>query len=536
MSVGRTRLAGLGTLLRLAWRRDRVLVPASVLGLVVLAVGSAQATLDLYPDDASAETGLAGVLANPAVVALYGPVGSPTADALAVFKTVMMGAVLLGVLALVVVRRHTRSEEDEGRLELLGAGVVGRWAPLAAGVVVAVVSVVAASALSAAGLAALGLDGRGSLAFGIAWATAGLAMVGVTAVAVQVASTSRGAGGLAFGALGVFFVLRAAGDSAAAGTALHGLGWASPLGWAGRVEPYGADRLWVLLLGVAVLVVGSVVGALLLDRRDLGAGLLPARRGPRRAGRALSGPLGLVTRLATGTLVGWTVGLVVGGVVTGSLLGSVGEIAADERTQELLRTLGGSAGAVEDVHLATETVFVAFAVAAAGVGVVLRLTAAERSGLGESVLATPTPRVRWFGAHVLLALALPTVLMVVLGAVVGLVGPRVSADAPGFGATLAAALATLPAVWVLVGVAALLAGVSARVAPLAWGVALVAFVVGELGPTMRLPAWVVDLSPFAHLSRLPGGSFEAAGALGLTAVAAALVVAGASAYTRRDVA
>ena len=132
-------------LLRLAWRRDRILIPSSVLGLVVLSVGSAQATLALYPTDESASAGLASVVSNPSVIALYGPVGSSTADALAVFKTVMMGAFLTAVLAFVVVRRHTRTEEDEGRLELLGSGVVGRWSALAAAVTLGTGAVVAAT-------------------------------------------------------------------------------------------------------------------------------------------------------------------------------------------------------------------------------------------------------------------------------------------------------------------------------------------------------------------------------------------------------
>ena len=64
---------------------------------------------------------------------------------------------------------------------------------------------------------------------------------------------------------------------------------------------------------------------------------------------------------------------------------------------------------------------------------------------------------------------------------------------------------------------------------------LVTFVVGELGETMDLPGWVVDASPFAHLSQLPGGSFEATGAVALTLVAAALIGIGWAAYQRRDV-
>ena len=322
-----TRLAGASDLFRLAWRRDRILVPASVLGLVVLAVGSAQATLELYPTDEAAATGLAGVLSNPSVIALYGPIASHTADALAVFKTVMLGAFLTAVLGFVVVRRHTRTEEDEGRLELLGAGVVGRWSPLAAAVTLATIAVVAASALSAAGLAALGMDVTGSIAFGVSWLAAGLATVGVTAVVVQLASTTRGAAGLGFGFLGAMYALRAIADSADSGTWVHALGWLSPLGWAGRVEAYGADRQWVLLLGLLTLVGGVLVGVAVLDRRDLGAGLIPVRDGPRRAGPLLTGPVALVTRLARGTIIGWTVGMVLGGAVVGSLLGSVAELS-----------------------------------------------------------------------------------------------------------------------------------------------------------------------------------------------------------------
>lgn len=529
-------LAGTTELLRLALRRDRVLVPASVLGLVLLSVGSARATLALYPDDASAAAGLGGVLANPGVVALYGPVAAQTADALAVLKTGMMGAVLTAVLALVVVRRHTRTEEDEGRLELVGSGVVGRRAPLAAAVLVAVGAVVLASGLSAAGLAALGMDGRGSLAFGVSWLTAGLAATGMAAIVVQLASSTRGAGGLGFGLLGAAYAVRAVGDSVAVDDPLHVLGWLSPLGWAGRVEAYGADRLWVLGLGVAALVLGVAAGVAVLDRRDLGAGVLPARAGAARGGTLLGSPLGLVVRQARGTVVGWTVGLVVGGVVVGGLLGSVADLADDPAVRSVLEALAGSTGSVEDVYVATELRFVAVAVAAAGVALVLRLVTAERRGLGELVLSTAASRTRWFLAHVAVALALPAWLMAVVGTVVGVVGPLATPAAPSPGPALAAALATVPAVWVVVGVAALLAGVAPRFAPLAWGVLLVAFVVGEVGPTMRLPAWLVDASPFAHVSQLPGGAFEPVPALVLLVVAAALVAAGRGAYLRRDVA
>ena len=289
-----TRLAGFSHLLRLAWRRDRILVPSSVLGLVVLSVGSAQATLALYPDDASAAAGLAGILTNPSVIAMYGPLASQTADALAVFKTVMMGAFLIAVLGFVVVRRHTRTEEDEGRLELLGSGVVGRWSPLAAAVTLATVAVVAASALSAAGLAALGLDaGRQRGLRGRRGSRPGWRPSGSAPWPCSSRPRPRGAAGLGFGFLAATYALRAVADSADAGTVTHALGWLSPLGWAGRVEAYGANRQWVL---------AARAGHARRGRGHRRGDARPARPGGRRssrpatvrrrAGRLLSGAVG----------------------------------------------------------------------------------------------------------------------------------------------------------------------------------------------------------------------------------------------------
>ena len=132
--VGMTSLVGTGPLLRLAWRRDRWIIVASVLALVATAYGSMVATLDLYPTDAEAASGAAVMVDNPSLTALYGPLPSATAAGIGVLKTVMMGSLFTAFLAFAIVRRHTRSEEEDGRFELVAAGVVGRRAPLAAAV------------------------------------------------------------------------------------------------------------------------------------------------------------------------------------------------------------------------------------------------------------------------------------------------------------------------------------------------------------------------------------------------------------------
>ena len=103
---------------------------------------------------------MAPTLANPALVAMYGPISSLGIDSIATLKSVLLGGVFLALLAYVVVRRHTRTEEEAGRLELLGAGVVGRRAALTAAVLLGTAAVLLTVVLTVVWSIAVGLDRR----------------------------------------------------------------------------------------------------------------------------------------------------------------------------------------------------------------------------------------------------------------------------------------------------------------------------------------------------------------------------------------
>lgn len=528
--------AGTGALVRLAARQDRVSVPSSIAALAVLVAASAKATFDLYPDPAAALGAFSDILANPALVAVYGPVADPRSiDALATFKTVLLGAVLLAVLAYAVVRRHTRSEEEAGRLELLGAAVVGRRAPLAAGVALATGAVLVTVLVTVLAALGVGLDGRGSLALGASWLTVGLTWVGVSAVSAQLTSTSRGAAGFALGALGAAYLLRAVADTAPEPSALRSLVWISPLGWAEKVAPYGANRLELAALGVVAYAALVLVAFVLLERRDLGSGLLATRPGPARGRLATSGDL--ARRLARGTVAGWTLGFAAAGAVVAGLAGSVSSFADSPQIADLLRRMGGGGhGALVDAYFATELGFFAVLAAALGVSLAVRMRAEELGSHADVVLAAGASRVRWAGAFLLVAAAAAALAMTVLGASMGAVRGAQVGDVGGtVVALLGAALAQLPAIWVCVAVVVALFGVAPRFTTLAWAVLLVFFALGELGPLLGIPEAVRSLSPFVHVPRL-GQPVEAAPLAVLVLVAAALVIVGLLGLRRRDLA
>ena len=57
----------------------------------------------------------------------------------------------------------------------------------------------------------------------------------------------------------------------------------------------------------------------------------------------------------------------------------------------------------------------------------------------------------------------------------------------------------------------------------------------RIGLVLQLSHWVLDISPFTHAPRLPGGPVHAAPLLWLCGVALALSAAGLAALRRRDI-
>ncbi|KRC87517.1 polyketide antibiotic transporter [Terrabacter sp. Root85] len=527
-------LTGTTSLLRLAARRDRVLVPVSAFGLAAFVALSAKATFALFPDLASAQQGMASTLANPALVAMYGPISSLSIDSIATLKSVLLGGVFLALLAYVVVRRHTRTEEEAGRLELLGAGVVGRRAALTAAVLLGTAAVLLTVVLTVVWSIAVGLDPAGSVALGVSWLVMGLSWVGVTAVAAQLTSSTRGTAAWSLGALAVAFLVRAVGDTAGGDSPARFLSWLSPLGWGVKVSPYGENRYWVAVLGLALYAALVAAAFVLLDRRDLGSGVLPSRAGHDRSPVRTAGAL--TRRLARGTLVGWVVAYAVLGVVLGSIAGSVETFVDSPEVADMLRAMGGDAGSITDIYFSTELHFAAIGASALAIALVTRMHTEETTTRLESLLATPVRRTGWALGHIVIAVVASAVVMLVSVVVAGLVHGADVGDVGGtVGRLVGAALSTLPAVWVVLAVAVLLYGALPRFTGLAWAALIVFLLLGEFGDLLDLPGWLVDLSPFTHLPALPGGTVGAAPLVGLTLVAAALSAAGVAALRRRDI-
>ncbi|HQZ84639.1 MAG TPA: ABC transporter permease [Actinomycetota bacterium] len=524
-------MTGTWVLWRFALRRDRILLPVWILGLAATAVFSVTATEGMYPTPASLSTAAENINATAALVALYGKVYDPTSiGALSLIKLTAFGSTMVAILFVFVVIRHSRAEEEAGRLELVGAGAVGRSAALAAAMLTGALGSIVLGVVTAVGLGLAGLPISGAAAFGLGWALSGIVFSAIAGLIAQLTTSARAAVGLGMAAVGLAYVFRAVGDVTAGDPGW--VSWLSPIGWCQQIRPFAGDRWQVALLPLAAAAMSASVAFGLRSRRDLGFGLLPDR--PGSATGRVGGALGLAWRLQRGMLAAWVVGAALLGLILGSIVNNVAGLLESAQLRRYLALLGGEQG-VTDAFLAAEVGLLGAIVAAYAVAATARLRSEEVSGHVELLLSSPTARIRWAAGHIVLAMVGVAAILLTAGAMIGLAhGLAVRAVAVEVVRLVGACAAQIPAAWVLSAVVVFLFGWRPRWVVAGWGVLLACILLAEFGKLWQLPDWLLNLSPFAHSPSLPGGSWAAGGLALLVLVVAALAVAGLARWRTRD--
>ncbi len=528
-------VVGTWSLVRLILRLERLRLAIWVAVLALVPVGVANAFIGLYGTEASREELVASVAASPAITALLGPVHGSSIGALTAWRVGTIVALLAGIMTVSTIIRHTREDEEAGRREILGSTVVGRQAPLAAALTVAIGTGLLVGLVAAAGLIGVGQPMAGSFAFGLGLAGVAAAFAGVGAIAAQLTEGAGAARGMGIGAVGFFFLLRVAGDGAEA-SGLGWLSWLSPIGWMTRIRAFADEEWWVLLLWLGAALVTFGVAFVMSDRRDIAAGVFAPRPGPAEGASGLRNAFALAWRLQKGALLAWTVGLAAIGLVVGAVANSVADIF-DENPQmaEVFQRLGGEQG-VTDIFFSIVVGVVALVASAYSIRAVLRQKQEEDGLRAEPVLATPVTRMTWSGGHLAFGVLGPVVMLVVSAVVAGLAYGVSVGDVGGqVWRVVESAMVQVPAVWVVTGVVVVLYGFAPRLVAASWGFLVAFLLLGLLGQILQLPQWALDLSPFTHVPLLPAEDVEALPLLILLAVGVGLMVVGLTGFRRRDI-
>jgi ABC-2 type transport system permease protein len=328
--------------------------------------------------------------------------------------------------------------------------------------------------------------------------------------------------------LSVAYVLRGVGD-----VTKTWVTWLSPLGWAEKAAAFGDMRWWTLLIPLAVGGLLAAFAVLVAGRRDLGSALVGGGAGSARASLWLRSPIGLAATIHRPSVLAWLAGAVI-------LAGTMGSLA-----QQFINAVHGNAAMAEAFGLsgaqpmngmvALTQLYIAIIATGYLVQAVGSLRGEETAGRLEMRLSGTLSRLRWLAAHGLV-IATGLVVIVVVASVVVAAGMAWSMGTPvDLGRVLWAGAAYLPAELLVGGLALALFGLRPKAFPAAWaalaGVTFIAF----LGPGLKLPTWLLDLSPTAHVGNPPLGTVEALPLVVLGAIAAVLGVAAAIGFRRREV-
>jgi ABC-2 type transport system permease protein len=505
-----------------------------------LIASSAVSYTRIYQTQVARDALAAAYGANKATSALFGPAPQlQTVAGFTAFKISMTLMLLGAVWGLLTSTRLLRGEEDGGRWELLLAGPTTRRRAAAQALAGLGAGAVALWALTAILTVAVGLDPSVRIAagpalyFALTMAATAVMFLAVGALASQLAPTRRQAASHAAAFLGGCYAVRMIAD---AGVGLHGLIWASPLGWVEQLRPFDGPQPLALLpiaAFTALLVTAAVATA---GVRDVGAGILPdrARSAPRL--RLMSGPAGLAIRLARPAVAGWWTAIALSALLFGLIARSAGTTIEGSSAQGVLAKLGAT-GTGTDAVLGVCFLVLAVLVAFAAAGQVTAARSEESSQRLDHLLAGPVSRSRWLGGRLLIALAV----VLAGGALAGVfawLGAASQHSGAGLGTLLDAGLNLVPPAVAIGGIGVLAFGAWPRranavvYAVLAWS--LLADIVGGFGGSGAASRWLLDTSVFHQMESAPAVSPNWAANAVVAAVGVACALLGCAAFNRRD--
>lgn len=491
----------------------------------------------LYTTSTQRDALAAAYGSNQATRALFGPAPLlQTIGGFTAFKISMTLMVLGAIWGILTSTRLLRGEEDANRWDLLLLGQTTRQRATAQAVVGFVAGalvfwVVTAFITILSGRdAKVGIGLGASLYFALAMVATAIMFLTVGAATSQLAATRRQAAAFGATVLGVSYALRLIAD---AGVGLHGLIWATPLGWVEELQALTVPQPLVFLPIVVFVTLLAGVAVSLSGRRDVGKSIIPDRTHAKPRLTLLFGPTGLAIRLLRARVIAWWVAIAASALLFGLIAKSAGTTITGSAKEVFakLGAPGSGANAVLGACFLILAVLVAFVAA----GQVTSARSEESDGMLDHILIGPVSRRSWLGGRLLVCLVVLLLSGLLAGALAWLGG--VSQDAGvSFTTLLEAGVNIVPPAIAVSGLGVFVFGLRPRLTSIAvyglvgWSLLLV--IVGGIGDVNH---WLLDTSVFHQMASAPAvrSDWRANGIM--IAIGGAGALAGAFAFTRRDI-
>lgn len=529
--------AGSGILSRFIIKRDKIRQLIWILGLTAFFICFVPVFKDMFQSGGAAERAVSvEMMKNPAMIAIVGPVyGAANYTTGAMYANFMLvfSAMLAGVMSIGLVTRHTRHDEELGRLEVIRSLPVGRLSNLTSTISVMVLSNVILSVLTGVGMYLLREDGmtaNGCFLFGAGCGIVGIFFGVSTAIFCQITANNRTATSLSYMWLMVLYLIRAAGDIKDNDAFAN----ISPLGMVLRTKTFVKNQWWPIFAILGISIVLLIAAFILASRRDLTRGLLPEKPGRRHGSVLMSSSYGLALRLLRTTAIIWAVTVFILAGMYGSVFGDLDSFIGNNEMLSAIFT-ANSHFSVAEQFMSFLMVIMALITSIPVLSSIGKIAAEEKRGHAEHVLGKAVSRSSQMTAYLVPALVLSVVLQVLAALGFWVVGSTVLDTIPSLKVFMISALSYLPAIWVLAGVALVLTAFLPGKMYLSYAYLAYAFFAVYLGTVAKLPEWLKKLSPFGYIAQYPTEKLKAAPLIIMTGIAIVLGIIGYLGYRNRDV-
>lgn len=534
-------LAGTGRLIQLYLRRDRFKLPVAIAGFVALLFSVIPLLRETYGDQASLDALYQTFSISPAGLFMTGPMDDASLGGLMSVETLLWWGLLIAFINTMLVIRHTRHNEEIGAQELLLSAQVHRGAGLLAALMVAamanVVIVVGTGLVMTLESA---WTTQSAWLFAVSMGLFGMVWAAVAAVVAQLTQSGRAANGMLAGLVGLSFLVRGIGDfmGKIGQAGLHEPAWysyLSPLGWLQMTRPLTAPDWWPLAVMATFTLAAISLAFILLNLRDVGSGLLPARQGRERAKGWLLTPLGLTWRLQRNVFMGWLVGVVVTVATIGALVPQMNQVLESTDSMRQMVGIDGASDELVPAFMSAMMAITAIMVFAYTIHGMMRLRAEESYGHLESLLSTRLSRASWLWRHVAIILIGSTIMLAAIGLILALIINSSSDIMVGVGEYTLAGLSYLPLALLFIGLYVLLFAILPRLTTgLVWVYfGFVAFI-AWLGPMLGIDDDIARLSAMEHLATPPVESIDIVPLIVISGLAVALLAIGSISWRKRD--
>ncbi|MDC3411940.1 ABC transporter permease [Terrihalobacillus insolitus] len=523
---------GTGHLSRLIIRRDRIRIPLWVIGICSFTFMVPIAFKELYGSQEKRDV-MAQTMENPAMIAMVGPadLSNYNLGVMTAHQMLLLTAVVVGLMSVLLVTRHTRGDEENGRVEMIRSLPVRRISTLNAVLLVNASTNILLAFLVGLGLYALNIESmniEGSLLYGASLGATGIFFVGITAVFGQLFESSRGVTGFSITVLLIAYIVRGIGD-----ISNEVLSWISPLGWVTKTGVYDENNWWPIVGLIGVSIILFIIANYLHAIRDLEAGILPSRPGRKSASVILQNPIGLEFRLQRTGMISWAIGMFAIGASYGSVLGDLDSFfAGNDMMKQLFTAKEGYSVTMQFVSMIMMVMAILATVPA--VMAMNKLYGEEKKGRSEHLLGRVVSRTRLMGSFLIISVINGFVMLSL--AAIGLWTASVSVmeEPYSLGTVYGMGLIYYPAMLVMIGVAVLLIGYRPRITSFIWLYVVYSFIVLYMGGLFQFSEWIGKLSPFGHIPQIPLEDMTWMPIIMLISIAAAVTVVGFIGYNRRD--